>query len=1050
VAAIEELKRTIEQHPSFSRAYSRLQSLYHQLKEPEAGRKYIQTLLEGEPQNPYRHFGVGLLLKQEKQTEQAEAHFLRCVELSPGFLPAYKELVEIAREKGQLEALARTFAARSETNVGARAAAEFGLGYIYRFLGEANRAVQHLNKAIDLDPDLLEPHYVLFLIYQESDSAKALAVCKTILKKATDSDDLEWKERTCGFMGSIYSDLGEASSAQEHFENSIVISREIGDRTAEQAYLAHVGVVYSNLGKHSQALAAYEQALKIARELGDRLSEGRDIGLIGDVHTELGNYAKAIDSYLQAVKIAQSINDRPSEAHQLASLGSLYATLGDDSRALETVRMAFAIAREIKDPWMETRFLQILGNIHEESGRESQALEVYGQALTIARNLGDRLGEATKLADLGRNQSRLGESQKALDNYDQSLKIARDIGAIAVEGAVLNGLGELHYRIGNYVLAERDHRKALSIGEQTRMPRVIWHASAQLAAALEKQDRSAEALGHYRRAVDTIEKVRGRLEIAEEKAGFFEDKIEVYKSLIGLLIASADKELEKEYTAEAFHFVERARARAFLDLMAESRVGAERGVDPALLNRQQLIQARISQIQSRLIKRSSEKFSTRDSIKPLQVALERADDDYQDLRREIRRRHPRYGDLRYPEPAMLEEVQRALGENALLLEYSLGQQASHMFAVTNKECLVARLSPAQTIADRVKKLREAIARPDRKAVSSYVTQARWLYDELIRPASKLAVGKQEVVVVADGILHYLPFEVLLGPAGTAQPQADMSKLPYLVTKHAISYVSSASVLLGLLDQRDQKPALPKRFLAYADAAQQNEEQPAAGGASSILRGGIDDGSLLRLGRLKHSRREVEGIAQLYPRQAADLFLGEQASEENVKAKGRLGDYATIHFAVHGLLNEKKPQFSGLVLKLPRTSKEGNLADSLDSGAVVEDGLLQVYEIFNLTLNADLVVLSACETGLGKDDKGEGLVGLTRAFLYAGSASVVVSLWKVTDVSTAELMIRFHQHLRDQKIGKAEALRRTQLDLISHARFSHPYHWAPFVLVGKSQ
>jgi CHAT domain-containing protein len=330
-----------------------------------------------------------------------------------------------------------------------------------------------------------------------------------------------------------------------------------------------------------------------------------------------------------------------------------------------------------------------------------------------------------------------------------------------------------------------------------------------------------------------------------------------------------------------------------------------------------------------------------------------------------------------------------------------------------------------------------------------VTNARWLYDELIQPALKLSAGKKEVVVVADGILHYLPFEVLLRPDGEAQSQADMTRLPYLVTEHAISYVSSASVLLGLQNQRNQQRSLPKGFIAYADAAYETTEQRTGERASSAVRGGIDDGSLTRLERLKHSRREVEGIAQLYPRQSADLFLGEQATEENVKAKGRLSDYATIHFAVHGLMNERKPQFSGLVLNLPRAAENGKTSSNSDSADAVEDGLLQVYEIFNLTLNADLVVLSACETGLGKEDRGEGLVGLTRAFLYAGSPSVVVSLWKVTDASTAELMIRFHQHLREQAVGKAEALRRTQLELIRQPRYSHPYYWAPFVLVGKS-
>ena len=228
-----------------------------------------------------------------------------------------------------------------------------------------------------------------------------------------------------------------------------------------------------------------------------------------------------------------------------------------------------------------------------------------------------------------------------------------------------------------------------------------------------------------------------------------------------------------------------------------------------------------------------------------------------------------------------------------------------------------------------------------------------------------------------------------------------------------------------------------------------------------MRGTFGESKPWELQQLPESRREVERIAKLYSPTQVSVFLGDQAREENVKVEGRPGSYRFVHFAVHGLLNENQPQYSGLVLSLSPSKKEkattekdppaSEPTDQNPSGngsAVVEDGLLQVYEIFNLRLDVDLVVLSACETGLGKEKKGEGIVGMTQAFLYAGSPSVAVSLWKVQDRSTSDLMVRLYRHLNDPRLNRADALRQAQLEMIRKGEFAHPYYWAGFVLIGQ--
>ncbi len=308
--------------------------------------------------------------------------------------------------------------------------------------------------------------------------------------------------------------------------------------------------------------------------------------------------------------------------------------------------------------------------------------------------------------------------------------------------------------------------------------------------------------------------------------------------------------------------------------------------------------------------------------------------------------------------------------------------------------------------------------------------------QLIELAKRLLLGKRELVVIPDGDLHRLPFEVLFTSTSTAQ--SNLLQLPYLVKSFAVSYSPSASVLAGL--RNESRPAAPKAFVAYADPVY---EQNAEGVIASTVRA-ASAGGRLSLNRLPHSRREAEGIAKLFGSSEADLFLGSEASEENVKQKDKLSQYRLVHFSTYGYVNEARPRFSGLVLSLPPADKAGER----------EDGLLSAYEIFNLKLNADLVTLSACETGLGKEVKGEGLMSLMRAFMYAGTPSVMVSLWKVDDKSAADLMIRFYRNWRQGvkqgkatiKLNKAEALQRAQLDAIKQG--NSPYYWAPFVLMGR--
>ncbi|HSN87110.1 MAG TPA: CHAT domain-containing protein, partial [Thermoanaerobaculia bacterium] len=317
----------------------------------------------------------------------------------------------------------------------------------------------------------------------------------------------------------------------------------------------------------------------------------------------------------------------------------------------------------------------------------------------------------------------------------------------------------------------------------------------------------------------------------------------------------------------------------------------------------------------------------------------------------------------------------------------------------------------------------------------YAEAASRLYEILIRPAEPLLGDRPNLIISPDGPLLQLSFEALL-TTPSAGSGGGYGGLPYLILDRSVSYVPSASILAELREPRPASAETAKLFLGfgapdYGAAGRAPGTGPAApeGSLAQTFR----DSGLLNPQPLPASREEVSRIAGLYPPDRVRLYLDGQASEANVKANPFLKEARRIHFAVHGFVNEKEPELSGLLLSL--------------NGDPWENGLLQTYEIFNLELNADLVVLSACDTGLGKNVSGEGLIGVTRALFYAGAASVVVSLWQVADTSTSDLMVRFYRHLNEAG-DRAEALRLSKLELIREGRFDHPYYWAPFILIGQ--
>ncbi len=882
-------------------------------------------------------------------------------------------------------------------------------------------------------------------------------------------------------IGMFYLNAGELQNALDQFNQALAIYREVNERAGIANALNNIGGVHMTWGDYRKALDYFSQALELRRTLGHRREEAMALNNIGHLHYLLGEAQKALDYHRQALALRRSLGQRSGEAGSINNIGFVYDWLGEKPKALEHYKQALDLFRAANDRSGQASTLTNIGAVYLHDLKDQKtALEYYTQALEMRRALKQHIEQANVLANIGLLYLLGDEPRKALEYHKQALELRRASGHRLGEAASLNNFGAAYFELGEFKTAYDYFNQALLIHRAMGSRGMEAITLFGLARVERERGNLTDALLRIEESLNIIESLRGKVASQEMRASYLAQQQDYHEFYTDLLMRLHQHEPSKGHDLAALQSSERARARSLLELLVEAGIDPDQGIPPALKQRERATHGRIAWIQKHLIEAYSRPSPDKTRIARMEEELKQVDAERQQLDMEIRQKHPQYADLKYPVPAGLKTIQSLLDDQTVLLEYALGKDNSFLFAVTRNDFVVARLSPVAPIADQVEGLRAMIAaRPQRSEFGKQIEHSRKLYRELIEPAGRLMAGKRKLIIVPSGILHYLPFEVLLSSGDEKKlAAAGANSWPFLLRNYAISYVPSAGVLANLRSRSETEASPRKAFLAVADPIYAKETLTETGLAGSRARGAFGDERSWKLGRLTESRREVEQIGALYAKDKVSLLLGGQASEENVKTAGRFKDYRYIHFATHGLLNEARPPYSGLILSLAgsagaqasltRTPQpDGTAANGVSqttvnnvgpvgaaalqlgrgAGPQPEDGLLQVYEVFNLKLNADLVVLSACETGLGKEVKGEGLVGLTHAFFYAGTPSVMVSLWKVQDRSTADLMVNFYQQL-DRSQNKTEALQQAKLKLIQNNRYAHPYYWAPFVLIGE--
>jgi tetratricopeptide (TPR) repeat protein len=806
-------------------------------------------------------------------------------------------------------------------------------------------------------------------------------------------------------LGKALMDEGDYPAAGEAFERSLSLRRAARDRRGIASSLESLGVLSSRRAELGEAVRLLEEALAIRKELGDPREVAATTRHLANARFARGELARALQLHERALAIHRSLGSAAAQATDLNNIGAVYQAIGDRRAALRYIRESLRGMRAAGDAAGEALARANLGVLLEEEGDRAGAAREYAESIRLREAIGDRRGAARSRLNLAEVQSALGRPASSRKSLEEVLATFRAIGDAAGEALALGALGDLLLKQGGAGAAADRFRQALELAGRSGMKEEAWRSEAGLAACLEAEGRWREALSGYERAIVGVESIRLEVISPELKSRFLARRIGLYHRAVRILRQHGQEAAgEGEPPAEAaFAFAERSRARSLLDLLAESRADLRRGVDPALLRREAALLARLAPAgrDLQIARNPPEKEALED-------ALRRTEEELELLKVEIRQAAPRYAALLYPRPGSAREIQEtALQPGEVLLEYMLGEEATDLWMLT-RDAIIWRVLPGRAaIEPDVRRLLEHLSSrsADLGAVPAYLPLARRL-GRLLLPPDPPPEGSR-LLIVADGILHYLPFEALMAPA----PREAGADRP-LIERFEIAYAPSASSLRLL-----REPAGADRSGRILVLGDPSMASPAP------WRGARD--------RLPFAREESLRIGGLFAADIRTVLVGDQATEETLKAAD-LRDLRYLHFAAHGLVDEEAPGRSGILL----------------AGGGSEDGVLQTNEIFGLGLGAEIVVLSGCRTGLGRLVRGEGLTGLTTAFLHAGARSVVVSLWNVGDRATCDLMEAFYRNLLSGSTPAA-ALATAKRTLLRSGRPAdrHPSRWAPFVLIG---
>ena len=910
------------------------------------------------------------------------------------------------------------------------------MGRVYSYLGDNDVAHSTLGKALKL-LDRREPNPTSLVSHAlaEALSHRAEVIyAKGNLLKARDhfedarkrlSEDRRGRAGTHLFGGYIAGTIGQPEKAMSEISEAMALYQATGDKAGEGLALTVLGMLYSGKGQGQEAITRHREAIRIFQDIGDRHSEAIALNAIGQTSEKLGDYTGALENFENAFRLFEKIGARDLAVSALYKVGTIHRLNQKLDEALIYFERALAMSRAAKKTRYEALALEGILFVYSDQGRTEESLKQYRAIQQFYERSGDVNGQAVALNHYGDFLLNLGQKQQALDLFNRALPLSERVGDTGIWLTTLRNISRAHLSLGSF----------------------------------------DAALSVIRDSIKTIENLRVKVGSPDLRALYFAVVRKHYDLLTDILMQLNKARPGQGFDVEALLASDRSRARSLIDLLSEPRADLLQGAATELVESERELRGLISALVQHQMQLS---LNGKESAEVAEAANDLAQlrAQYQDVEARIREQGPKQLSLDSFGPLSLEEIRSELqGQDTMLLQYALGDERSYLWAVTANSLDSYELPGRKVIEDAAREVYQLlIARqtPVEAIKGDYRAYVDAADNALPEKASKLSqmllgqvaskLGRRKLLVVTEGALQAIPFDALPAPevqfVGPTNLETFLDSC--MVNRHEISSSPSISTLRAIRSAKNSVSSPSRTVAVIADPVfSKNDERVrsgpmtpvVAGAASDQDRNGPSERGLLgvsrggALSRLTYSSAEADAISATAPRGTTMIVKGFSANRETAMSS-HIGEYQILHFATHGFLDSEHPEWSGIVLTM------------VDPKGVQQNGVMPLHDIYSLNLPVELTVLSACQTALGKDISGEGLVGLAHSFMSAGSKSVVASLWKVEDHATASLMRGFYESLLQQGLSTGAALRAAKLKMIKEKEWRQPFFWAGFVLQGE--
>ena len=933
----------------------------------------------------------------------------------------------------------------------------------YATLGDKQKALEYYNQALPIliendkvnigsEPFTIQTLQSMGSIYIDfGKKQQGLELYVQALNAAQNTGVVGIRSLVVDVLGSLIEvclKIDEDAKALDYANQALAQLEGIRNPLRKGRIFYQAGLAYARSKDYQQALDYFEKAVSIVPS--NKGTEGEAIVLTQMVSAAYGagKSEKAIEYGTLVLPLLQKAKNRKSESQVLNTLGLAYSGLGDNKKALEYFKQSLPIARAIDDKQLESTLLSNIGLAYAGLGMDQEALKYYEQSLPLRRSAKDKNGEAATRNNVAYVYLRLGDYDAALENFNQSLAISQGLNDRAGEAITLLNSAALYARKDNIPEALKYSNQALSIFRAIGAQGSESVALRSLAAIYLTQNNLAEALQTINPAIQIIESRRSELKNDALKTSYFATVQDAYQLKTDILMKLHQQQPTKGYDAAALENTDQSRARILRELLIQANANIKKDVSPDLLKQEQTLNQTLDAQEKQLVQLSSQP-GKEPQLTALKKTIAALYTDRDTLKNTIRATNPAYANLQYPKPITLAQIQQQLEPDTLMLQYSLGEKQSYLWVISNTTLKTYLLPKRSDIETTAKAFRQDITGQadafDRASIEiTPITPSKNPSNQPLLPSSALTqqilapaaadLGQKRLVIIPDGILNTIPFSALDTPNSASYTP--------LLTQHEITNLPSASTIAILRTTVATKPRAPKLLAILADPIfNKNDDrltgQPIQANPNTDLGEQIArqrNGRDLNLARLPFTATEANGILNLVPQESDRISaFGFDASYDWITSP-KISQYRYVHLATHGIFDNNNPALSSIILS------------SFDAQGRDRKAYLRFPDLFNLNLPTELVVLSACQTGLGSDVPGEGLVGMTRGLMYAGALRVSVSLWKVDDQSTSDLMQQFYKNLWQSKISHAASLRQAQLSLWKQGKA--PVYWAAVTLQGE--